>query len=272
MVVKPNIKEFYHKGTGTFSYVVFVHGQENCVIIDPVWDYDFASQKLSEDSFNLVCGFLIKNKLKPEYILETHIHADHVSSGNLFRQKFNSKIAISDAVSAVKSAFKQNKEISGGKDFVNTDFDLYFKDGDKLSVGQLNIEILAAPGHTPACACIVINNDYIFTGDVIFMPDFGTGRCDFPGGSAQQLFSSVSDKLYSREDDVQLFVGHDYGPGGRDIRFKSTIGEQKKLNKHIKTDTNLDEFVAMREARDATLNPPKLLAVSMKYNLSLIHI
>ncbi|WP_295904871.1 MBL fold metallo-hydrolase [uncultured Bdellovibrio sp.] len=265
------IQHFFDPTTSTLTYVVHDPKTLDAIVIDPVWDYDAASGKLSTKSMDPVIAYLKENKLKPHYVLETHAHADHLSSSQLFKNFFpNIKIAIGERITEVQKTFKTVFNLSD----VNTngtDFDLLLKENEILEAGSLKIKTLFTPGHTPACASYLIE-DALFTGDAIFMPDSGTGRCDFPQGSAEALYNSVTEKIYSLPEKTRLFVGHDYQPNDRELRFQTSVQEQKEKNIQLNATVKKAEFVRFRQERDATLSAPKLLYPSLQVNIRAGHL
>jgi len=260
------VKDFFDPATYTMTYVIWDPKTLDAVILDPVWDYDPASSTLNRKSFNLLKEFLSSRPFKIHYVLETHAHADHVSSSHLLREYFSgAKVAINERIREVQSIFKSFFDLS----FLATDgsqFDRLLKDNEFLQAGSLEIKVLFTPGHTPACTSFLIK-DCVFTGDALFMPDSGVGRCDFPGGDAAALFDSITQRLYSLPESTKTFTGHDYQPNGRPVRFPSTIKEQRLENIHLKASTSKADFVKFRMERDKTLSAPKLLLPSVQLNI-----
>lgn len=265
--MKPNVKEFFDKATWTLTYVVFDPATKDAVILDPVWDYDQASSKMTTDSADKVLEFTKVNKLNVHYILETHAHADHVSGSQILKKKIPGvKIGIGARISDVQKVFKTVFNLDPNFKTDGSQFDLLLEEGKTLKAGSLNIETLYTPGHTPACGTYVIG-DSVFTGDALFMPDYGTGRCDFPAGSASELYSSVHDKIYKLPDHFRVFVGHDYQPNGRPLAFETTIGEEKRKNIQLNAETTKENFVEFRNNRDKKLAAPRLLLPSVQVNI-----
>ena len=265
--MKQNIKTFYDPATFTLTYVVYDEDSRDAVVIDPVLDYNPIGSAVSDESFQKVVDFVAENDLKLHYVLETHAHADHLSSSQLFRDEYPGiKVAISERITTVQKTFKTvfNLEESFVTD--GEQFDYLIKDFEELKAGTLTIKALPTPGHTPACLSFLIG-DAVFTGDALFMPDFGTGRCDFPAGDARTLYRCVTDNLYSLPDETRVFVGHDYQPGGREVAWESTIGEEKANNIQLKGNTTEEEFVKFREERDSGLAAPKLIYQSILVNI-----
>lgn len=261
------IETFYDPDTYTLSYVVYDEETKDTVVIDPVLDYDPHASKSSTQSVHKIIEFIEKNNLKLHYSLETHAHADHLSGSPILKKHFSgTKVGIGAQITKVQNVFK---DVFSFKD-LKTDgsqFDALFNDGESFNVGSLKVEVITTPGHTPACVTYKIN-DAIFTGDALFMPDYGTGRCDFPAGSADDLYNSIHEKLYHLPDETRVFVGHDYQPGGREVMWETTVGESKQNNKQLKEATSKDEYVKMRNDRDATLRAPRLLLQSVQVNIN----
>jgi glyoxylase-like metal-dependent hydrolase (beta-lactamase superfamily II) len=265
--VKITIKEFFDPQTWTLTYVVADENTRDAIIIDPVWDYDPASSKISSESLEAVERFIKSHELKVHYILETHAHADHLSGSQPLKEKFpQAKIGIGAHITAVQKVFKDVFNLAPQFATDGSQFDLLLTEETPLQAGSLEIKTIYTPGHTPACASYLIGEN-VFTGDALFMPDYGTGRCDFPAGSAHDLYTSVHDKLYKLPEHTKVYTGHDYMPAGRELQFQSTIGEQKINNIQLKEKTTREEFVKMRNERDATLKAPKLLLPSVQVNI-----
>ncbi|MCG8418626.1 MAG: MBL fold metallo-hydrolase [Proteobacteria bacterium] len=261
------VEAFYDERTGTLTYVVFEPGKGDAVVIDPVLDYDPAASATSYESVNRVTRFLRKHELTPHYILETHAHADHLSGSQVLKRRFyTTQIAIGERITEVQRRFKS---IFGLPEHFPTDgsqFDRLFTDREIVRAGDLEFEVINTPGHTPACVTYRFG-DAIFTGDTLFMPDMGTGRCDFPAGSASDLYDSITERLYSLPDETRVFVGHDYQPGGRELAYQTTIGAEKAENTQLPAGRDKKTFVEFRERRDATLSAPKLLLQSVQVNV-----
>jgi glyoxylase-like metal-dependent hydrolase (beta-lactamase superfamily II) len=261
-----NVQHFYDPASSTLTYVVWDEATGDGVIIDPVLDFDALSVATSRASNDAVLAFVHQHGIQVHWLLETHAHADHLSGSHDLRDRLGARIVIGAHITDVQTTFKP---IFGLSDQFATDgsqFDRLVHDGERLQAGSLTVEVLHTPGHTPACVTYKIN-DALFTGDALFMPDFGTGRCDFPAGSASQLYDSVTGKLYSLPDSTRVFVGHDYQPGGRELKFETTVGESKAHNLQLRGDTDRDTFVAFRSARDKTLRPPQLIFQSVQVNI-----
>lgn len=265
--MNPFVKEFYDKPTGTLSYIIYDPTSKDAVVLDPVWNYEQASSQLSLESVQALKNFLQKESLQLHYILETHAHADHISGAQKLKKLFpQAKVGIGKNITKVQKIFS---EIYHLENFPcdGRQFDLLLEHNSVLRAGTLEIKVLNTPGHTPACVSYLVG-DAVFTGDVIFMPDYGTGRCDFPAGSASDLYTSVHQTLYALPDSTRLFTGHDYMPGNRELKFESTIGEEKKKNIHIKTETSKEEYVAFRTERDKDASAPRLLLPSIQLNIN----
>jgi len=266
-MMKPAVKEFFDRATWTLTYVVYDEKTKDAVIIDPVWDYDPASSRLSNESAEKVLEFVASRSLKVHYILETHAHADHVSGSQVLKERLpGAKVGIGKNIQKVQEVFKGVFNL--GPDFKTdgSQFDVLLDEEKQLKAGSLEIKTLFTTGHTPACSSYVIG-DAVFTGDALFMPDYGTGRCDFPAGSAEALYHSIHDKLYELPGEMRVFVGHDYMPEGRPMAFESSIAEERRSNVHLKAVTTQSEFVEMRQARDKTLAAPRLLLPSVQMNI-----
>lgn len=272
------IKEFFDPRTSTLTYVVYDPESRDAVIIDPVLDYDgdgqtVAPENLLQESFERLVEFLKHDHLRPHFILETHAHADHLSASQLLKAEYpDAVLAIGERIKEVQTVFK--KEL-GEETIAVTDgsqFDRLLKAGEAVRAGTLEFTVIPTPGHTPACVTYHFKSKdglgALFTGDAIFMPDSGTGRCDFPGGSAEALYDSITQNLYTLPEETPIYVGHDYQPGGRELRFKTTVGEQKAENIHLKSATTKAEYVQFRTTRDKTLKPPRLIIPSLKVNLA----
>lgn len=262
----PKVKPFFDPDTFTVSYIVQEPEGLGCAIIDSVLDFDHASGRTSTGSADQIVDYVQANCLRVEWILESHVHADHLSAAPYLQQELGGKIGIGDQIVTVQETF--GKVFNEGTEFQRdgSQFDALFREGDSFHVGQMRGDVLHTPGHTPACLTYVIG-DAAFVGDTLFMPDFGTARCDFPGGSSATLFNSIQ-KILSLPDQTRIFVGHDYkAPGRDDYAWETTVGEQKALNVHIGQGRSIEEFVEMRDARDATLPMPRLILPSLQVNM-----
>ena len=259
------IKGFFDEETSTISYVVYDMTSKKCAVIDSVLDFDFSSGTIDYHNAEKIISFIEKMKLDLEWLIETHVHADHLSASPYIQKKLGGKIGISEKISDIQNIF--GKTFNAGTEFQRdgSQFDRLFKDNDEYKIGSIKCKVINTPGHTPACTAHVIGNS-IFVGDTLFMPDLGSARADFPGGDARELYRSIQ-KILSYPDDTLIFVCHDYPPISRKVEWVTTVGEQKKKNIHVKTSIGEDEFVKVREARDKTLSMPKLIIPSIQVNM-----
>lgn len=264
--MQPNIQAFFDPVTWTVSYVVFDKPGGHCAIIDPVLNYDPKSGRTNHHSADVLIKFVRSKDLVVSWILETHAHADHLSSAHYLKQKLGGKIAIGSRIPGVQQVFK--KLFNMGPDFQpdGSQFDHLFDDGDTFEVGGLKGRAIFVPGHTPADMAYQFA-DTIFIGDTMFMPDVGTARADFPGGDARQLYRSIRKLLDNYPPETRLFMCHDYPPDDRSVQWESTVAEQRAHNIHVHDGISEDEFVAMRTARDATLEMPVLILPSVQINV-----
>ena len=260
-----HIKGFFDDQTSTISYVVHDDIEKKCAVIDSVLDFDYSSGDIDYVNADKIISYVDQNKLNVEWLIETHVHADHLSASPYIQKKLGGKIGISEKISDIQNIF--GKTFNAGTEFQRdgSQFDKLFKDNDEYKIGNINCKVINTPGHTPACMAHVIGNS-IFVGDTLFMPDLGSARADFPGGDARQLYRSIQ-KILSYPDETRIFVCHDYPPSSREVKWTSTVGEQKENNVHVKTSILEDEFVKIREARDKTLNMPKLIIPSIQVNM-----
>ena len=263
--LKPIVHGIFDKATWTITYIVHQGVGTACAIIDSVLDYDPKSGRTTTTSAEKVVDYVKANQLKVEWILETHAHADHLTAAPYLKQHLGGKIAIGDHISNVQKVFKGifNMEPSFKQD--GSQFDHLFKDGEAIQVGGLTGHTMYVPGHTPACVAYQFG-DAVFVGDTMFMPDVGTARCDFPGGDAKTLFASVH-KILSLPPDTRLFMCHDYPPNGRDVKFESTVADQRANNIHVHDGISEARFVDMRTKRDATLEMPVLILPAVQINI-----
>lgn len=258
------IQAFFDPDTSTLTYVVFDPESRDAVVIDPVLDYDAHASRTSTSSLEQIAEFLRVRELKLHFVLETHAHADHLSGSQWLKATFGAKVAIGDRIREVQATFRDVLDLPQLA-IDGRQFDRLLVDGEVIKAGTLCLEAIATPGHTPACMTYR-TDDALFTGDALFMHDYGTGRCDFPRGSAEALYDSIT-KLYAFPDDTRVYPGHDYQPNGRPVAWETTIGRSKRENPQLRETTEKSEFVAMRTARDKTLPPPRLLYPSVQINV-----
>jgi len=257
------VQHFFDPTTATLTYVV--HDQRTAVVIDPLRDCDPAGGRTAWTSAERVAAYLDERRLAVPWVVDTHAHADHMTGLPFFRERYGARTVTGSRVGEVQAAFRDVYDL--GPDFPvdGRQFDRLLDEGDELESGTLRVRALHTPGHTPAHMSWQIG-DAVFLGDTLFMPDYGTARCDFPGGSAEQLYDSIR-RLYALPDDTRLFACHDYRPGERPLRFESTVAEQKASNVQLSARTTKAEFVALRRRRDATLDPPALILPSLQVNI-----
>ena len=265
MSVKPEIKGFYDTMTSTISYVVKDPASDACAVVDSVMDIDYAAGRTSFEHADEIIKYVKDRNLKVEWLLETHVHADHLSAAPYIQDKLGGKIGIGENITIVQDTF--GKVFNAGTEFQRdgSQFDRLFKDGDTYEIGSMAGFVIHTPGHTPACMTHVIG-DAAFVGDTLFMPDGGTARADFPGGDAGTLYNSIQ-KVLALPDDMRLFMCHDYAPGGREVRWETTVAEEKANNIHVGKGASKEAFVKMRTERDATLDMPKLIIPSIQVNM-----
>ena len=266
------IEGFYDERTATITYVAWDANTKDAFVVDPVLDYDPVGSRIWTESVDTLAKFITSKQLKVHLILETHAHADHMSGAQNLKSLFpNAKVAISNRITKVQEIFHHALGLSDSVATDGSQFDILFEDNAILTAGSLRLQAIPTPGHTPACSSFLVE-DALFAGDALFMPDVGTGRCDFPAGSASDLFDSVSGGLYKLSDATRVFVGHDYPTEGRGVQFESTLGEEKAKNIQLRSDTSKQEYMAARSARDAKLTPPKLLYPSIQVNIDAGHL
>ena len=266
----PAVTAFFDEATNTISYIVQEPEGSACAIIDSVLDFDYASGRTDTRSADAIVAHVAASGLRVEWLLETHVHADHLSAAPYLQERLGGKIGIGDRITVVQDTF--GKVFNEGTRFARdgSQFDRLFADGDRFMIGQMRAEVLHTPGHTPACLTYVID-DAAFVGDTLFMPDFGTARCDFPGGSAEVMWHSVQ-RILALPDATRIFVGHDYKAPGRDaFAWETTVGAQRAQNVHVGGGRTREDFVALREARDRTLAMPRLIIPSLQVNMRAGH-
>jgi len=260
------IQHFFDPRTWTLTYVVSDDTTRKAVVVDSVLDYDPKSGRTWEESIENVYRYLSENELDLLYVIDTHAHADHLSGAQVLKARHGAKIGIGANITKVQETFKPIFDM--GDDFATdgSQFDLRLQDGETLPLGKLTIKTIHTTGHTPACVSYLIE-DAVFTGDALFMPDSGTGRCDFPSGSAADMYESIHEKLYMLPDETRVFVGHDYQPGGREVGWETTIGKSKASNIYLRRETNKKDFIRFREERDRALAMPALILPSIQVNI-----
>ena len=263
--IKPDVKAFFDPATNTISYVVKDPGSNACAVIDSVMDIDLAAGRITSDHADEIIAYIKASGLTVEWLIETHAHADHLSGSPYIQEKLGGRIGIGKDITVIQNAF--GKIFNEGTEFQRdgSQFDRLFADGETYEIGGMTAFVMHTPGHTPACMTHVIG-DAAFVGDTLFMPDGGSARADFPGGDAGLLYDSIQ-KVLALPDEMRLFMCHDYGPGGREIRRETTVAEEKAENIHVGGGKSREEFVAMREARDKTLNMPSLIIPSIQVNM-----
>ena len=263
--MKPDVRAFFDPATWTLTYIVKDPDSSSCAIIDSVLDYEAASGRTKTESADQVIAMVESENLTVEWILETHVHADHLSAAPYLHNKLGGKIGIGAHITDVQNIFGNlfNAEPEFRRD--GSQFDHLFTDGDTFSIGGLTATAMHTPGHTPACMTYHVG-DALFVGDTMFMPDFGTARCDFPGGDARALYQSIQ-RLLALPPETRMFMCHDYMPNGREMQYETTVGEQKISNLQVHDGISEDEFVAMRSAKDQTLSMPTLILPSVQVNM-----
>lgn len=266
MLIKPIVKAFFDKETHTFSYVVTDPKSRQSAIIDSVLNYDAASATTHTTLADEMISYIQQNSLSINWILETHVHADHLTASQYLKQKVGGVVAISEKIAIVQETFSAIYNLEPKHFNATRSFDYLFKDDEHFKIGEIDAYNIPTPGHTPACLSYVIG-DAVFVGDTLFMPDYGTARCDFPKGSAATLFDSVQ-KLFALDNNMRVFLCHDYLPEGRDhFVYETNIAEQKIHNIHINESIKKEAFVHMRNQRDATLAMPKLILPAIQINM-----
>ena len=263
--VKPEVEAFFDPATNTISYVVRDPGSSACAIVDSVMDIDYAAGRITHDHADAMIGWITERGLTLEWIIETHVHADHLSAAPYIQDQLGGKIGIGAKIMEVQETF--GKIFNEGTEFQRdgSQFDALFEDGDTYQVGTMSACVMATPGHTPACMVHVMG-DAAFVGDTLFMPDGGSARADFPGGDAGTLYDSIQ-KVLALPDETRLFMCHDYGPNGRDIAWETTVADEKAHNIHVGGGKTREEFIKFRTERDAQLAVPKLIIPSLQVNM-----
>jgi glyoxylase-like metal-dependent hydrolase (beta-lactamase superfamily II) len=259
------VRAFFDEPTSTLTYVAYDPVSRDAVVIDPLLDFDPLTWRTSTTSLGHVVDFVREHELRVHWILDTHAHADHLSGMDALQRALGAPTAIGARITVVQETCKEIYDLpelpADGRQF-----DRLLEDGDVLQAGALAVRALHTPGHTPACMSYLLR-DAVFTGDALFMPDYGTGRADFPRGDAATLYDSILHKLYTLPDDTRVFVGHDYLPGGRPLEYETTIRESRERNIQLRQGTTKADFIAFRRQRDATLTPPRLILQSLQVNI-----
>ncbi|MEJ6388708.1 MBL fold metallo-hydrolase [Gymnodinialimonas ulvae] len=265
ITVKPDVQAFFDEATNTITYIVKDPASNSCAIVDSVMDIDYSAGRITFDHADELIRQIETQGLKLEWIIETHVHADHLSAAPYIQQKLGGKIGVGSKITVVQETF--GKVFNEGTEFERdgSQFDALFEDGDTYMVGEMQCFATYTPGHTPACMVHVMG-DAAFVGDTLFMPDGGSARCDFPGGSAEELYDSIQ-KVLALPDETRLFMCHDYGPNGRAIAWETTVAEQKASNIHVGEGKTKEDFVKFRTERDAQLSMPKLIIPSLQVNM-----
>ncbi|MEL6278459.1 MAG: MBL fold metallo-hydrolase [Pseudomonadota bacterium] len=265
MAVKPDVTGFFDPATNTISYLVKDPGSHACAVIDTVMDIDYAAGRITHQSADEIIAEIERRGLSLEWVIETHVHADHLSAAPYIQEKLGGKIGVGSQITVIQETF--GKIFNEGTEFERdgSQFDKLFEDGDIYQIGGMRASVIHTPGHTPACMTHVIGNA-AFVGDTLFMPDGGSARADFPGGDAGELYDSIQ-KVLALPDEMRLFMCHDYGPGGREIQWETTVAEEKANNIHVGGGKTREEFIEFRTKRDAQLAMPKLIIPSLQVNM-----
>jgi glyoxylase-like metal-dependent hydrolase (beta-lactamase superfamily II) len=262
-----HIEMFFDQDTSTFSYVVADVNSKRAVIIDPVLNYDGAAGAVSTTGADKILAYIAAQQLGIDWILETHAHADHLSAAHYLKQKTGAPVAIGEGIKQVQHTFKGIFNLADDELLASGDyFDKLFADNERFTIGQLQAQVLNTPGHTNDSVSYLIAGRHLFVGDSLFMPDAGTARCDFPGGDAHVLFHSIQ-RIYQLPEQTQIYMCHDYQPNGRELKYRTSVAEQKAQNIHVKADTLEHEFVDKRQTRDKTLAVPRLIYPSVQVNI-----
>jgi len=265
----PDVVHFFDAPTNTFSYVVVDPETRHCAVIDPVLDFDYAAGSTDLSGGNAIIDYIRREELVLEWVIETHVHADHLTCAQHIRKALGGKVAVGEKICVVQNTFGTvfNERPEFQRD--GSQFDHLFRDGEQYHIGNLACSAILTPGHTPACMTHIIG-DAMFVGDTLFMPDAGTARADFPGGSAETLFESTR-RILSYPDHYRIFMCHDYQPNNRELLFETTVGEQRQHNVHVGDGICKQDFVSMREARDKTLDMPRLILPALQVNMRAGH-
>ena len=265
MEIKPEVSAHFDEATNTISYIVKDPASDHCAIVDSVMDIDYAAGRITYDHADALIAEIEERGLKLDWIIETHVHADHLSAAPYIQEKLGGKIGVGDKIMVVQDTF--GKVFNEGTEFQRdgSQFDALFEDGDTYKIGEMEVFTIYTPGHTPACMVHVMG-DAAFVGDTLFMPDGGSARADFPGGDAGTLYDSIQ-KVLALPDEMRLFMCHDYGPNGRDIQWETTVAEEKANNTHVGGGKSREDFIKFRTERDATLAMPKLIIPSLQVNM-----
>jgi glyoxylase-like metal-dependent hydrolase (beta-lactamase superfamily II) len=267
---RPEVTGFFHEATFSVSYLVADPATRRAALIDTVLDYDHKAGRISTATADAVIDAVRSRDLTVDWVLETHVHADHLTAAPHVKEKLGGQMALGAHVTDIQSYFK--RLFNAGPEFVpdGAQFDRLFGDGDAFRIGTLDVRVMHTPGHTPACISYVVG-DAVFVGDTLFMPDYGTARCDFPGGSARQLYRSIQ-RILSLPSETRVFTGHDYGPDGRPFAWESSVADQRDHNKHVGGGVSEDDFVTRREARDKELDAPNLILPALQVNMRAGHL
>ncbi|HFD11113.1 MAG TPA: MBL fold metallo-hydrolase, partial [Crenotrichaceae bacterium] len=262
----PNIHHFYHSPTFTFSYVVSDPVTKQCAVIDSVLDYNQGAARTSTGFADEIIEYISEHGLSLQWILETHAHADHLTASHYLKEKLGGQIGIGARITEVQEIFKGLYNLEDSFQTDGSQFDRLFSDGDVFSIGELSCQIMETPGHTPACITFLINKQHAFIGDTLFMPDYGTARCDFPGGSAGTMYDSIQ-KIYALGDDIQLYMCHDYRPDAPAPRWLTTVKQEKAHNPLIQEGVTKQMYAKARDTIDKVLSAPKLILPSLQVNI-----
>ncbi|MGO3343848.1 MAG: MBL fold metallo-hydrolase [Marinomonas sp.] len=268
-IVKPYVAAFFDKDSNTFSYVVKDPESSSCAIIDSVLGFDYASGSTSYTGADEIIEYVVSHKLTVEWLIETHVHADHLSAAPYLQAKLSGKIGIGKQIATVQDTFGQIFNEGANFKHDGSQFDYLFTDGEQYSVGAMQCTAMHTPGHTPACFTHTLG-DAVFVGDTLFMPDAGTARADFPGGDAGTLYDSIQ-KILTLPEDYRIFMCHDYCPNGRELEYQTTVKLQREQNIHVKQDISKSVFVDLRETRDKTLSMPRLILPALQINMRAGH-